>query len=70
MRLDKCQEVWYKTATPDEGLEETARAAPCSLEHMTAMIETLNFVHIAIIIGILAELLIIREQMAVGRVPA
>jgi len=37
---------------------------------MTVMIETLNFVLVAITISILAELLIIGEQMAVGRVPA
>ena len=45
-------------------------AAIASAERITAMIETLNFVQIAIIISVLAKLLIIRERMAVGRVPA
>jgi hypothetical protein len=70
MQFDKCQEVWYKTATPDITVEKTSWAAKASADCTVAMIEILYSIQIAIIISILVKLLIIRERLAVGRVPA
>ena len=63
-RLDKCSEVWYKCATLEGVLQEPIQYGS------NEVIQALDSVLLALIVILLINLLILREQLAVGGVRA